>query len=909
MKDYISLAQCKGLSPVRNLGRVRSRARLMNLLLAHRERARMIVAPGGFGKSSLASDYADTIFAFRGVFWFDCTSPCFMRDLDAGNLAEAVFAVDAEAACVVFDDVPPLTSGRAGLFGRAVETLVAGGAEVLACTTPAAADALSEVLGSPVVRPADMLLDDGEWSGWFGTSGLGEVDDVQARILRIPGCSWGAMKGFDMERAMLESLAGEDLAPFEAAVLVPALLWREGTLDGLEDALGIADGGKDAASALAPSTLAPIIARYPYLVVDEETGAFAMPEASPKAIVKLLRAPLERAAGHWCFDTANSLLSCSAAVMVGHAHGPRACDTALAIPQSPVRASWLARNQMALADDGLLTDACRVFESIGSVLPKVPAASRLRLGQVSRLYALGLLDEASEVAHAVAASTSATRAEVLVARLLAWFAAPQEREGLSRREVEEALAAFDHGEGAVSRRLPEVLLARVLLLPVEDAAGEVPTSLDLHRAWRQDIEARRPADARSGGDADPGRDLFVGNCVAEEAACLFAAYRIAMRLPMVGREAPGASPRQLLGLRDWLLAQLAARKETLFSPSSRLDAAAMMAVRALDALASAGLAPADLPSALSAAYQRSATHLARERREAASRMELVADASAKAAGRGSKVRPGAVKPVQIVAAPEILHVRLFGALEVSRGEDVLDARLFSRQKIKVLMALLTLNMGREITREELSAELWPDRFVDVARRSFYSIWGSLRQNLADETGACPYLQRLQHGYRLEATLVRSDVERVQELCRVFMLGRVDAVRWLELLEEFEDLYRGELLPSENESRLIVSMRVQCHRKAVDALIGASSRLLAEGEERIALLFAYAAFQREQQREDVYYALMRAQVACDQRTSAVETYQACKRLLAEELGMDPSRKMLDLYLDVIGDDERELARAM
>ena len=912
MKDYISLALCKGLSPVRNLGRVRTRARLMNLLLAHRDRVRIIEAPAGFGKSSLASDYADTVFAFNRVFWFDCTSPCFVRDLDAGNLAECIFAVEPQTACVVFDDVPVLSAGRAALFAGAVRTLLAGGAEAIVCATPASALALADELGGPVAEPQDLLMDDGEWDVWFNASGLADVDDVHARILRIPGCSWGAMKGYDMEKAMLESLAGEDLPSFDAAVLTSALLWLTGTLDGLENAAGIAAPGEGELPLPLPA-LTSVALRYPYVAIDEETGVFVTPEASPKAIVRLLRASLERAAQHWGFGTANDLLSRSAAVMIEHGHGLRACDVALAIPQFSARAAWLERNQMALADDGLVGDVCRVFESIGSGLAKVPDAARLRLGQASRLYALGLAAEASEMAHTVAVSTSATRIEALLGRLLAWFGAPSEQEDAFRQGVEDAVAAVERSEGVAARRIPEVLLARVLLLDEAGAAPDGLTSLDLHRAWRQDIEVRREGrslreGARASGHpegSEPGSPI---GCVSEDVACIFAAYRIALGMRASGHGPSGAAPTQVLGLRDYLLGQLTARKESLYSPSSRLETAAMMAMQALDALTSAGMAPADLPSALVAAYQRSATHLARECREAAKRTELLTETSAGMTGRGPKVR-GGVQSVQVAVAPEVLHVRLFGALEVTRGDRVLDAKLFSRQKIKVLMAILTLNSGREVTREDLIAELWPGRFSDVATRSFYSVWGALRHNLADETGACPYLQRLQHGYRLEGMLVRSDVERVQEICRVFMLGRVDAVRWLELLEEFEDAYRGELLPSESESRLITATRVQCHRKAIDALIGASTRLLAEGEERIALLFAYAAIQREQQREDVYYALMRAQIACDQRTSAVETYQACKRMLAEELGMDPSRKMLDLYLGVISGDEAEMARAM
>ena len=55
--------------------------------------------------------------------------------------------------------------------------------------------------------------------------------------------------------------------------------------------------------------------------------------------------------------------------------------------------------------------------------------------------------------------------------------------------------------------------------------------------------------------------------------------------------------------------------------------------------------------------------------------------------------------------------------------------------------------------------------------------------------------------------------------------------------------------------------------------------------------------------------MRAQLACNQRTSAVDTYFACREMLAEGLGLDPSRSMMDLYLSILNAEEPPMLRAM
>ena len=86
------------------------RPALVAKLLRERNVARFMVAPSGFGKSTLALEYAETVFAFDHVFWIDCASPCFLRDLDARGIVDDLVEVDDQSFLAVFEDVPPLDS-------------------------------------------------------------------------------------------------------------------------------------------------------------------------------------------------------------------------------------------------------------------------------------------------------------------------------------------------------------------------------------------------------------------------------------------------------------------------------------------------------------------------------------------------------------------------------------------------------------------------------------------------------------------------------------------------------------------------------------------------------------------------------------------------------------------------------
>ena len=112
----------------------------------------------------------------------------------------------------------------------------------------------------------------------------------------------------------------------------------------------------------------------------------------------------------------------------------------------------------------------------------------------------------------------------------------------------------------------------------------------------------------------------------------------------------------------------------------------------------------------------------------------------------------------------------------------------------------------------------------------------------------------------------------------------------------------DLLPGESACELIVHTRDEYRVRLVDALVAASARLVEAGEVRGGLWFAREALKRDASREDAYTALMEAQIAAGQRTAALETYFACRQYLANELGIDPSVRTVQLYRDIIEAEE-------
>ena len=178
------------------------------------------------------------------------------------------------------------------------------------------------------------------------------------------------------------------------------------------------------------------------------------------------------------------------------------------------------------------------------------------------------------------------------------------------------------------------------------------------------------------------------------------------------------------------------------------------------------------------------------------------------------------------------------------------------------------------------------------------MWSELRRALTLPDGTCPYLVRHQFGCRIDERYVKSDVSRLDDICRELLFGRLDFEEWLALYNEIDRDFSGDLLPMEQTNRLIVKARDDCRSRLVDALVAATLRLVDADNSEWGIWFARTAIDHDRLREDAYVALMRAQVANNQRTAAMMTYLNCRKTLIDELGVDPSPETTALYEKLI-----------
>lgn len=137
MPEFLSLCACRGAKP-RNLKAQKTHARdhLVTKLMSQRNVLRYVCAPKGFGKSILASQYAELVFSFKDVFWINCQSPCFIRDLDSRELLNELFELCRKPKLVVFDDYENIDDSRAVKFSNLINVLLEKSVEVIVISSP-----------------------------------------------------------------------------------------------------------------------------------------------------------------------------------------------------------------------------------------------------------------------------------------------------------------------------------------------------------------------------------------------------------------------------------------------------------------------------------------------------------------------------------------------------------------------------------------------------------------------------------------------------------------------------------------------------------------------------------------------------------------------------------------------------
>lgn len=239
-----------------------------------------------------------------------------------------------------------------------------------------------------------------------------------------------------------------------------------------------------------------------------------------------------------------------------------------------------------------------------------------------------------------------------------------------------------------------------------------------------------------------------------------------------------------------------------------------------------------------------------------------------------------------------MEIDLLGRFAVRRGGRVVEAAEFGGRRVRQLIRILAAERGHVVSRDALIEALWGRQLPADPGTNLNVVVNRARRAL----GEPDVLQTASGGYVLrEGPGVLVDVERFEELVSRARAARsrgdgVDAARAAGAALELW----GEPLPEDAYADWARQHRDRLERLHQDALEIGAAGLVVTGNAREAVALAAQAVARQPLREAAYLLLVRAHVAEGDQAAAVAAYLDLRRMLADELGIDPSPEATALY---------------
>lgn len=247
--------------------------------------------------------------------------------------------------------------------------------------------------------------------------------------------------------------------------------------------------------------------------------------------------------------------------------------------------------------------------------------------------------------------------------------------------------------------------------------------------------------------------------------------------------------------------------------------------------------------------------------------------------------------------PTGMEFRLLGPFEASHHGRLVE--IASRRQERCLLALLLLDLGHLVTIDRLIDLLWNGSAPASARGAVYTYVGRLRAALN------PYGVRITtraDGYLVEADDHRVDVTDFHRTVQQGLDAADPAVR-AALLDGALQLWRGPLLADVADDALRHRLDGQLDEARLVAVEMRAEAQLALGrharvsKDLAGLADAYPL------RERLVGLLMTAQYRAARQADALLLYEATRKALATELGVDPGPDLQELHRRILRNDAR------
>jgi predicted ATPase/DNA-binding SARP family transcriptional activator len=266
-----------------------------------------------------------------------------------------------------------------------------------------------------------------------------------------------------------------------------------------------------------------------------------------------------------------------------------------------------------------------------------------------------------------------------------------------------------------------------------------------------------------------------------------------------------------------------------------------------------------------------------------------------------------------------LSLQLLGPLQAMLDGQPVNCKY---DKVRALLVYLAVEAERPHRREALLGLLWPDLPEAAARNNLRQVLTTLRDALGDRTAIPPFLlvdrTAVQFNPAADCSLdVKRFTDRLAaaahhphrrpENCKICAGHLAQAV----------EIYGGSFLAqfflpdSDAFEAWATIKREQLQQGVLAALAHLVLYHERRGDYPAALRYARRQLQLEPWHEEAHRQAMRLYILAGDRSAALAQYEACRRMLAEELGVEPEEATTALYREIstMGEGEPLAATAL
>jgi DNA-binding SARP family transcriptional activator len=250
-----------------------------------------------------------------------------------------------------------------------------------------------------------------------------------------------------------------------------------------------------------------------------------------------------------------------------------------------------------------------------------------------------------------------------------------------------------------------------------------------------------------------------------------------------------------------------------------------------------------------------------------------------------------------------MFVFLFGETRVEVDGRTIHARDLAGVKPRLLLEFLAVNAGQPVSKARLVDALWPDEAPNGAIATMETYISLLRRTLQPHTPAKgSVIRTVSGGYLLDTTRVTVDLHRFTEL-----LDQATAAHdtcGASVMAEAMALVTGDLLASDPNVQWADQCRDQFATTLASACTIASGCLYGNNDFTTSITMARRALEVDPYAEEAARHLIGSLWRSGRRGEALREYDNLRRMLVDDLGVEPATATRDLHVAILLDDEVE-----